>query len=242
MNPNRSITACPGCDLLIPAPAVPDGHYLACSRCGTVLSKSYRDSLDRVLALSSAGLLIYLPAMFLPLMTLSSLGIEENASVVDSCIGFYANGYMLVSFIVFLTAVIVPFLKIFLPFITAVSIKTGRRSRLLIHAFKFHKHLEEWGMVEVYLLGILITLIKMGDLASVDFNVGFFCFIGLVLLSMAVTVCLDRQLFWYWLESPDDDRELALKRISSRLQSLQDQDRTAASFGIIRCHDCGKLV
>jgi len=237
-----SITACPGCDLLLPAPAVPDGRYLACGRCGTVLSKSYRHSLDRVLALSCAGLLLYLPAMFLPLMTLSSLGIKEKASVVDSCIGFFTNGYILVSFIVFLTAVIVPFLKIFLPFITAVSIKTGRRSPLLIRAFKFHKHLEDWGMVEVYLLGILITLIKMGDVASIDFNLGFFCFIGLVLLSMAVTVSLDRQLFWHCLDRSKNRQEGELEQISSGIQSLPSQERTAAGFGIIRCQDCGKLV
>jgi len=237
-----SITACPGCDLLIPAPAVPDDHYLACRRCGTVLSKSYRDSLDRVIALSSAGLLLYLPAMFLPLMTLSSLGIEEKASVVDSCIGFYTSGYVLVSFIVFLTAVIVPFLKIFLPWLIAVSIKAGKRSSLLTSAFKIQKHLEEWGMVEVYLLGILITLIKMGDVARIHYNLGFFCFIGLVLLSMAISVCLDRQMFWHCLDTSSANDDGALARISSRLQNMQDQGRTAASFGIMRCHDCGKLV
>lgn len=215
---------------------------MACGRCGTVLSKAYHDSVDRVIALSFAGLLLYLPAMFLPLMTLSSLGIAENASVVDSCIGFYVSGYVLVSFIVFLTAVIVPLLKIFLPFITAVSIKSGRRSRLLRHAFKFHKHLEEWGMVEVYLLGILITLIKMGDVASIDFNLGFFCFIGLVLISMTVTVCLDRQLFWHCLDPSDAVEERELRRISDQIQNLPGPGRTAASFGVMRCHDCGKLV
>ena len=79
-NAKSSLTACPGCDLLIPVPEVPDGHYIACGRCGTTLSKSYINSIDRVIALSFAGLLLYLPAMLLPLMTLSSLGLREKGS------------------------------------------------------------------------------------------------------------------------------------------------------------------
>ena len=243
MNPTSSITACPGCDLLIPVPEVPDGHYIACGRCGTTLSKSYTDSIDRVIALSFAGLLLYLPAMFLPLMTLSSLGLKEKGSVVDTCIGFYQNGYILVSVITFVTAVVVPFLKICIPFITAVSLKTKRKGRFLIPTFKFHKHLEEWGMVEIYLLGILITLIKMGDVASIDFNLGFFCFIGLVLLSMAVSVCLDRRLFWYLLEhsqSPAEDPEIL--RLGTLFHSAPKLVQTAANLELMRCHDCGKLV
>ncbi|MBT8347230.1 MAG: paraquat-inducible protein A [Desulfofustis sp.] len=242
-NPTSSLTACPGCDLLIPVPAVPDGHYIACGRCGTTLSKSYINSIDRVLALSFAGLLLYLPAMFLPLMTLSSLGLKERGSVVDTCIGFYQNGYVVVSIITFVTAVIVPFLKIFIPFLTAVSLKLGRRAKVLIPSFKLHKHLEEWGMVEIYLLGILITLIKMGDVASIDFNLGFFCFIGLVLLSMAVSVSIDRRLFWYLLEHRETsgiDEEIQLLGI--RFHDSPKLVQTAANLSLMRCHDCGKLV
>lgn len=243
MNPKSSITACPGCDLLIPVPAVPDGHYIACGRCGTTLSKSYTDSIDRVIALSFAGLLLYLPAMLLPLMTLSSLGLKGNGSVVDTCIGFYQNGYILVSIITFITAVIVPFLKIFIPFITAVSLKLGRRGKFLIPSFKLHKHLEEWGMVEIYLLGILITLIKMGDVASIDFNLGFFCFIGLVLLSMAVSVYIDRRLFWYLLErSPSSPEDSEMEQLGVLFRTSPELVQTAANLELMCCHDCGKLV
>jgi len=242
-NQTSTITACPGCDLLIPVPEVPDGHYIACGRCGTTLSKSYVNSIERVLALSFAGLLLYLPAMFLPLMTLSSLGLKERGSVVDTCIGFYQNGYIVVSIITFVTAVIVPFLKIFIPFLTAVCLKSGTKAAMLIPPFKLHKHLEEWGMVEIYLLGILITLIKMGDVARVDFNVGFFCFIGLVLLSMAVSVCMDRRLFWYYLDRHESSGEdLEIQRLGSLFRESPGLVQTAANLDLMSCHDCGKLV
>lgn len=215
---------------------------MACGRCGTVLSRSYHNSIDRVAALSFAGLLLYPLAMFLPLMTLSSLGMKEQSSVVETCIGFYTNGYYLVSVITFLTAVIVPFLKIFIPFVISLCLKSGRNPPGLIAAFKFHKHLEEWGMVEVYLLGILITLIKMGDVASVHFNLGFFSFIGLVLLSMSVSVFLDRKLFWYRLDrSSTSETNEALNQID-KMKIHAPAQATARNLGLMRCHDCGMLV
>ena len=206
------------------------------------MSKSYINSIDRVFALSFAGLLLYLPAMFMPLMTLSSLGLKERGSVVDTCIGFYQNGYVIVSIITFVTAVIVPFLKLFLPFITALSLKLGQNRPFLIPAFKFHKHLEEWGMVEIYLLGILITLIKMGAIARVEFNLGFYCFIGLVLISMAVSVCIDRRLFWYLLDRSSASEDAEIERLGSLFHDSPKLVQTAANLNLMSCHDCGKLV
>ncbi len=229
--------------MIILEPAIPDGHYLACGRCGKVLSKSYDNSVNKVLALSFSGLLLYFPAMLLPLMTLSSLGIKEKGNVVETCINFYANGYYLVALITLVTAVVVPFLKLFLPFITACSLKVGKTSSVLKSSFKLLKHLEEWGMVEVYLLGILITLIKMGDVASIDYNLGFFCFIGLVLISMATTVCLDSRLFWYHLDhSSPHPGDQELERLTELVRNTPSYTRTAAQLGLMRCHECNRLI
>ena len=243
MHTQPSITACPGCDLLIPVAHVPDDHYSTCGRCGTVLFKSRHNSIDRVTALGFAGLLLYPLAIFLPLMTLSSLGMKEQSSVFESAIDFYLNEHYIVSIITFLTAVIVPFLKLLIPFVTALSIKFGKHPPGLISAFKLHKHLEEWGMVEIFLLGILITLIKMGDVAKVHFNLGFFSFIGLVLLSMAVSVCIDRKLFWQCLDrSPPPESDAEIERIADRLDNNPGPGVTARSLGLMRCHDCDRII
>jgi paraquat-inducible protein A len=239
---DHTIAACPGCDLLIVVPSIPDGHYLACGRCGSPIFKKYQNSIDRVLILSITGLLLYLPAILLPLMTLSSIGFEESGSVLDSFINFYRNGYFIVAFMVFLTAVIFPFLKLFLPFATSLCLRLNKRPGWLKSAFRFLGHLEEWGMVEVYLLGILITLIKMGGMASIDYNAGFFCFIALVMISMATTVNLDRNLFWSCIDSSQTaETDKTLNLILSGLKENPDNILTAANSGLIRCHDCGKL-
>lgn len=240
---DHTIAACHGCDLLLVVPSIPDGHYLACRRCGTTISKTYQDSINRVLVLSFTGLLLYLPAMLLPLMTLSSIGFDESGSVLDSCMNFYRNGYFFVAVMVFFTAVVFPFLKLFLPFVISLYVKLNKQSGWLKSALRFLGHLEEWGMVEVYLLGILITMIKMSDMASIDYNAGFFCFIALVMITMATSVNLDRNLFWALIDSSQDDKTRnKLNRIKDKLQEKRQHTLTAAQSGFIRCHDCGKLI
>jgi len=239
----QTLTACPGCDLIISLPAVPDGHYLTCNRCGATISRAYRNSINRVLALSSAGLLLYLPAIYLPLMTLSSIGIKKDGNVIDSFINFYTNGYYLVALIVLFTAIIFPFLKLILPFTVSLCLKLNKRPSWLKPGFKLLKHLGEWGMVEVYLLGILVTLIKMGDMASISYGIGFFCFLGLVLLSIATTVCLDNSLFWYEIDPRASElQNQRLEQINLKLRQDTGQRLTAAQLGLMQCHDCSLLV
>ena len=241
--PRPTLLGCPGCDLIVPLCPIPDDHYLSCSRCGTTIAKFHVDSIDRVLALSFAGLLLYLPAIMLPLMTLSSLGIEINGNVIDTCITFYRKDYIVVALVMFLTAVLFPFMKLFLPFIVSVHLKANRRPGWLKQAFKLHKHLEEWGMVEVYLLGILITLIKMSDMASIEFNAGFYCFVGLVLLSIAIAAQLDEHLYWDKMDNRSGSNDTdGLARVQDKIVNDPGLRMTAAGQGLVRCHDCGLLI
>lgn len=238
-----SVSACPGCDLLLIVPVIPDGHYLACGRCGKTISKTYHNSIDRVLILSLTGLLLYIPAMLLPLMTLSSIGLTESGNVIDTCINFFQNGYYLVALMVLVTAVIFPFFKLFLPFLISLCLKLNKHPAWLRPGLKLLKHLDEWGMVEVYLLGILITLIKMGDMASITYDPGFFCFIALVLLSIATTTYLDYNLFWFRIDRTQHPEMAAkLNQLKAMIAEKPGRMITAAQSAVIRCHDCGQLV
>lgn len=237
-----SMTACPGCDLLIAVPTVPTGYYLACGRCGTAITRTYRNSLARVLALSSAGLTLFIPAMMLPLMTLSFFGIKERGSVLDTSLTFYHNGYFFVALVVLLTAVIIPFLKLFLAFIVAANLKLGRRPTWLRSAFKLLARLVDWGMVDIYLLGIIVTIVKMKDMASISFDIGFFSFIALVLTSVATTACLDRRQFWLLIGEPVEEDHARLRQALTRLRRSSGTAGTAAEAKLLNCRVCGYLV
>lgn len=98
-------------------------------------------------------------------------------------------------------------------------------------------HLEEWAMVEVYLLGIMITIIKMGDTSEITYHTGIFCFTGLVLITLAISTVIDKHLFWQLIEG----RGKVAGAKTMRTPMVSATKGTGAENGLILCHLCHKL-
>ncbi len=60
--------ACHECDLLHRVRPIQDGAAAKCVRCGAVLYRQKRDSLDRTLALTVAGLILFAVANTFPFL------------------------------------------------------------------------------------------------------------------------------------------------------------------------------
>ncbi len=59
---------------------------------------------------------------------------------------------------------------------------------------------EPWNMVEVFLLGVLVSLLKLGEMATLDFGAGFWAFAGLMFCMAAAVAGIDRMELWDRLE------------------------------------------
>lgn len=246
MSPNSFIadristefTACPDCDLLLSAAKSHPGYSSICPRCGAKLRFQPLQSVSKTLGLSITALLLYLPAMLMPLITFETFGFSDSANIIESILNFYQNKYYFVSLMILLSAVIFPLLLFVTIFIISLCLYLKRFPSYLSSLFKLHLHLEEWAMVEVYLIGILVTIIKMGDGSDVYYHSGLFCFAILVLMSSAISLAVDRQLFWQLIEHSGN--------IPHSGHSIGNQDipmhLTAAESGLVLCHLCRKLV
>ncbi len=230
-------TACPDCDLLLEKAEAPTGYSVVCPRCGKTLSRSSAASISKVLALSIAGLLLYLPAMLLPLMTFKSFGFSGSANILESILNFYRNDYYFVSVMVLLSAVVFPLILLTTIFYITYQLQRKKYPSALRSLFRLHLHLEEWAMIEVYLLGILVTIIKMSGTSNIDYHSGILCFSCLVLITLAISTIVDRDHFWQIIE--DEGRQGQEEVLPS--QHDQETRQTAAEKGLILCHTCHKL-
>lgn len=239
VNPSH-LQACRECDLLMPKILPGAGQKSICPRCGCVQSKHKKNSVTRSLSLGISGLILYLPAIFLPLMTFNKLGISDTGNVFDTIIDFFANDYFLVALMVLFSAVIFPLVKLSLLVIVSFSITMKKFPKILPKLFRVYNHLEDWAMAEVYLLGIMITIIKMHHSTNIDFNIGFFCFMGLVILTMASSVTVNKDRFWALIEARGHQHEVDNPKKIGEISPLDN--RTAAKSGLVLCGDCGKLL
>ncbi len=185
---------------------------------------------------------MYLPAILLPLMTMESFGFSDSANIIDSIVNFYKSDYFLVSFMVLLSAIIFPLVLLSSAFIISFQLYRQKYPWYLAKLFRSYLHLQEWAMVEVYLLGIMVTVIKMGHSTDISYNTGIFCFTALVLLTIALAANIDTEFFWNTLENKGQKDTVQLgAQTSVQVQGDGNTAVTAAMQGLSQCHICHKL-
>ncbi len=235
---HNTLISCPDCDLLLSGRAAPVSHTLLCPRCGKTIGKRTANSVLKTLVLSLTGLLMYFPAIILPLMTFESFGFSDSANILESIVNLFLNDYFVVAIMVAISAVLFPFVLLTAIFIVSLQLHKKRYPPYLTTLFRLYIHLEEWAMIEVYLLGIMITIIKMVDTTEIIYHSGIFCFSALVVATLAISTVIDKRFFWYTIEHKDQTHS------ANKPDSPADKDNintTAAEAGLILCHTCHKL-
>ncbi len=90
----------------------------------------------------------------------------------------------------------VPLLKLLCQLFVLMSIRwsVGRAYGLLL--YRVYHHLREWGMLEVYLMGVLVSIVKLISLADLALGGGLACFIALLLVQLWLEVTMSPHQVW----------------------------------------------
>jgi paraquat-inducible protein A len=196
----ESLIACHICDVVHEQLPLPNGGKAHCSRCGHHLYGGGGTRLDLALAQALAALVFFVPAMTMPIMSLNVLSKIKSCTVSSAVYHLYAFDLWMVAAFCLFTLIIVPFVNISALAYVLGGIRMRRRLPLMAEIFRLYQALREWGMLEVFLLGIFVSLIKLRDLASIQWGLGYFCFLAVLILSLGAYLSLDRHAVWDELE------------------------------------------
>ena len=202
----EALVACHECDLLMRKPPLADGERAECPRCGFELYSHNHHVVRRSLALVIAALLLYIPANFLPIMQINVLGQTSEDTVWSGVLSLYAAGGLLksIDLVVFLCSMVIPLLKLLMQFAVLLSIRwdIGRSYGLLL--YRIYHHLRDWGMLEVYLMGVLVAIVKLADMASITIGLGLVCFVSLLMVQVLLEVVMSPHQIWQALSGEDE--------------------------------------
>jgi paraquat-inducible protein A len=195
------LIACPTCDMLHREVDLPPGGRLRCRRCHTLLMANRTNAIDRALAGAFASVILMLAAIFTPFLELSIIGLHRKASLLDAAMAF-SSGLMVP------LSVATAFLIIVLPLIRAVALaytllplRLGRPPAAgAERAFRTAGKLRPWAMAEVFLIGVVVALVKIGGMANVELGPAFWAMAALVLLVVYEATSLDEWSIWQTIE------------------------------------------
>ncbi|MFP3517553.1 paraquat-inducible protein A [Pseudomonas sp. SIMBA_077] len=201
--PLDDLVACHECDLLMRKPHLALGEKAQCPRCGYELYAHRHNVIERSLALVIAALLLYVPANFLPIMQLNLLGQASQDTVWSGVVGLFNTGMQGIAVVVFLCSMGIPLLKLLCQLAVLLSIRCniGRSYGLLI--YRIYHHLKDWGMLEVYLMGVLVAIVKLVDMAELSLGLGLTCFVSLLLVQVLLEVIMSPHQIWQALSEEE---------------------------------------
>lgn len=199
--PHTTLIACPDCDLLQQeAPLAPKANA-CCRRCGVVLYVEAGENIDRTLALALAAIAMFVIANSLTIASLDVQGQHRETTLIGAIEALYDQERVGVAALVFGTAILAPALELCALLYMVLPLRLGRIPHFLPQAFRLVAAARGWGLVDVFMLGVLVSLVKLGDLATVLPGLGIWSFGALVLLLSAIGTIFDPREIWIRAEA-----------------------------------------
>lgn len=195
--------ACPDCDLVYPLQKLPAGQVARCQRCQAALYQSGEMNLDTGLAWAVTALVLWLLSNIFPILSIKMAGRESAATFWQAVVSFVGEGRWWLAALVLLTSMLVPLFRI-VSLLWLLGLARFNRLRPGWGAWllRWNQVTAPWGMLEIYLLALLVAMVKLRDLATIIPGLAFYAFFGLVFSLAALAVFTDIGSLWERLE-PD---------------------------------------
>ena len=194
------IIACHYCDLLQREIPLKPGCTASCSRCGAVLYRNATDSIDRTLAYTLAAAVLFLIANLFPIFAIETKGDSSEINLYRAVLAMWDQKMESISLLVLITAIVAPAVELLSMTYLLLPLKFGRVPPGYPLFMRVIQFVQPWGMVEVLMLGVLVSLVKLTHNFKVIPGIALWSFGLLTLLLAAVAASFSARDVWARLD------------------------------------------
>ena len=199
--PEIQETACLECDLMIELEALESGQRARCPRCGGFLTRNDSEAMNRGLAFALASAVLLVMANSFPFLELHASGLEKVMTIPQAGLQLYQEDRAVLAGMVLGPIAVVPAVMLTTMIALLVPLRRGARASWLVPTGKLLFALNPWSMVEVFIIGVLVSLVKIGAMATVVIGISFWAYIAFVLCFIVAVGSLDRFQIWREIEA-----------------------------------------
>lgn len=193
-------TACHFCDTLHEASPVEEGVAARCQCCGAVLFQNRPASLVRSTAFALTSLILMGIVHTFPFLVMDAASVRTNLTLASASGALIREGSPILGITLALFTVVTPLMLAGGLLYVCLPLMFGRIAPGGFFVAKWMSKSEPWNMIEVFLLGVLVSLLKLNKVADVHFDLGFWAFAALMISMAAAVASIDRNELWDRLE------------------------------------------
>ena len=233
-NSNR-IIACHGCGQVVQLPDMKDKTTAICFRCGSKLFHKLPDSVDKTLALAFTSLILFIVTNIYPFLAMRIGGFIQETNLITGLINLYHQGMPGLAILVLLTVLILPLFQIAGLIYIFLPLKLGFVPWKTVEIFRAMRYLQTWTMMEIYMLGILIAMIKLAKMAAIIPGLASVTFFLLTCVLTAALSGLNPEDIWKRIPIKKERPKEDIKQIDNKRADIKEET------SLVGCHSCSLL-
>ena len=200
------LVACHECDLLHEKLDLEVGVVARCVRCNASLYTNKHNSIDRALAVGLAALIMFVVANCFPFLTISVAGNSQSMSIISAVSALSGEGLWLLAAVSFGFILLFPFVRMAGLMYILLPLRFNKRLPGMELVYRWIVYLSPWSMMEIYLFGAIVALVKLASMASIELGYSFWAFALLNILTAITLQCVDNHSLWEFIsESREPD-------------------------------------
>lgn len=197
----RDEIACQSCDLISSVAGLRAGENAFCPRCGHFLTRRRDDAYARVVSFAIAAIVLLIMANGYSFLSFSSTGMESVITLRETPAAVWNYGLPAVAILVAAFIIVIPAFILVLLLLLCLPLLYGRDAPWLVPVAKGVFLTQNWSMVEVFIIGVIVSLVKIAAMATIELGISFWAYVGFAICFTLAIANLDRYQCWERIES-----------------------------------------
>lgn len=200
-SPSNNYAVCHECDLTFELPAeVGDYVKIQCPRCKHKVITGHPNPMNTGLSIAFTSVLVLFASLSFSFLSFSSLGKSQSMTIVDISIQLYKDGFVFLSGMLPVFVVILPLIYLAALTLILLCVKFNRKTSTALYLGRLMHFISPWIMVEVFFLGVIVTLIKVISIVDISFGISFWAYALFTILFTYLSSLIDTHRLWHWID------------------------------------------
>jgi paraquat-inducible protein A len=165
------------------------------------LQRPENGRIDTAIALAFSALVLFVLSNAYPLVAIQSNGSTRATTMIGAALGLYRQDHAGLASLVLITTVVGPFLQIVSLLYLLIPLRRKRQAPGQNTIFRLLAQIRPWTFIEVFMLGALVALVRLGAYARVVPGVALWSCGFMMLTLAALTSRTSAGQFWRWVQA-----------------------------------------
>jgi len=188
--------SCHECDTIskISKPHI-EGRF-KCPNCKHLLYKNKRGMIEKVFAYNLAALILFAVTNYFPFISFHVVGNTSHVNFTTSIYYLFQDKQYMMGTAILMTTIAVPISRIILYLSLFGPLYFGYLPRYSTRVLKWLEALLPWGMLDVFLVGVLVSMVKLIKMGTIIPGTSLWAFMIMVFVLAAVQVTFEPHSIW----------------------------------------------